>query len=360
MAGRPRIHVNSRSLSLGAVVLCATILVAYLFITGEIRMLPQALTWPRSAWIILGVALMFVGWLVEAYILDVLARPIEHPLAFGAALRSTFVLVFFNNVTPFSSGGQAMQSWSLWRHGGLPFGESIPLILNKFLLYQLVLSGCCVASVLYAWPLLDDAVVGINWIVGLAFLVQLVILAALVGMMVRPRTVRHVVGLVFSALKHTPLREKSTAASARITSELVVYEKSAGTLIKNPRDFLKLLLLTFVQLQFVLIVPYCICRAMGVTPPLLQCLAATAFVIMVSASIPTPGGAGGAEGMFAVIFSLFFPAGTSVAVAVLMWRVVTFYLPILVCSPFCIGASKAKTADPVPEDAPTKAPSGKR
>lgn len=342
MAGRPKIHVSSRSLSLGVVVLCATILLVYLFITGEIKMLPEALTWPRSAWILLGLALMFVGWLVEAYILKVLAKPIEHPLTFGAALRSTFVLVFFNNITPFSSGGQPMQSWSLWRHGGLPVGESIPLILNKFLLYQIVLAGSCVASVLYAWPLLNNAVAGINWIVGIAFFVQLTILAVLVGMMVQPRTVRHVVSLVFSALKHTPLRKKSEAASVHITSELIVYEKSAGTLIKNPQSFLKLLLLTLIQLQFVLIIPYCVCRAMGVTPPLLQCLAATAFVLMVSTSMPTPGGAGGAEGMFALIFSLFFPAGTSVAVAVLVWRVLTFYLPVLVCSPFCIGAVKAK------------------
>jgi len=49
---------------------------------------------------------------------------------------------------------------------------------------------------------------------------------------------------------------------------------------------------------------------------------------MVSAFVPLPGGSGGAEGSFVLFFAPFFP--DDLLVALLLWRIVTYYLGMVV------------------------------
>ena len=55
---------------------------------------------------------------------------------------------------------------------------------------------------------------------------------------------------------------------------------------------------------------------------------AAAYVTMISAFIPLPGGSGGAEGSFYMLFVLFFTSGT-IAPAMLLWRFITYYSCII-------------------------------
>ncbi|MEG0664334.1 MAG: lysylphosphatidylglycerol synthase domain-containing protein, partial [Clostridia bacterium] len=59
------------------------------------------------------------------------------------------------------------------------------------------------------------------------------------------------------------------------------------------------------------------------------------FLMMIMAFIPTPGAGGAAEGGFFVIFKTFF-AVNEIKMAILFWRIYTFYLPILVGGLFLI------------------------
>ena len=93
-------------------------------------------------------------------------------------------------------------------------------------------------------------------------------------------------------------------------------------------------------------VPYFVLLAFGIQElsPVLV-VAAQAFVVMISSFVPLPGAAGGAEFSFHTFFEPFFPAGASVNPAMLLWRVITFYLPILVGMLFmATGSLEGKTS----------------
>ena len=62
---------------------------------------------------------------------------------------------------------------------------------------------------------------------------------------------------------------------------------------------------------------------------------------MIMAFIPTPGAGGAAEGGFYVIFKTFF-VQSEIKMAILFWRIYTFYLPILVGAIFLVIKSKNK------------------
>jgi uncharacterized protein (TIRG00374 family) len=52
-------------------------------------------------------------------------------------------------------------------------------------------------------------------------------------------------------------------------------------------------------------------------------LAAQTFVMMIVSITPLPGGIGGAEGGFILLFSAFF--GENIFPAVVLWRLITYY-----------------------------------
>ena len=330
---------KGRIFSYAFIAVCFAALVAYLFISGDAKQLPQAFSWPNSLWLLVALCSMVGGWLFEGWVLYEMARGLSQPIPYKAAVRSTMVVQFFNNVTPSSSGGQPMQVWSLWRDG-VPVGEAGSVLLGKFAVYQAALVTCGVAAFAYAHELFLQQVGGWVWLFIVAFILQAGIFAMLVAVIIKPRAVRWLLEKIAALVSHTPARNVGEKAMEKASGALDRFEADSRALVGKPGAFVRTYLLTLVQLQSVLVVPYCICRSLGVVPPLLLVLSAAAFVLLVSGVFPTPGAGGGAEGTFLLVFGLFFPQGTSVAAAMLLWRLLTFYFPVAAGSIFTVGAPK--------------------
>lgn len=86
-------------------------------------------------------------------------------------------------------------------------------------------------------------------------------------------------------------------------------------------------------------------------------VASAAFILMISSFVPLPGASGGAEGSFYMFFRMFFKASGSVSVAILLWRLFTFYLPIVVGVYFARHLSSMKEQSRM-EDGPPRNSAG--
>ena len=88
--------------------------------------------------------------------------------------------------------------------------------------------------------------------------------------------------------------------------------------------------LSLVQLTLFFLIPITIGLGFQLTfSSLLNVIGASAFVSMVTAFIPLPGAAIGAEGSFYMVFRIFYPANIIIT-ALLLWRIITYYLPIAI------------------------------
>jgi len=116
---------------------------------------------------------------------------------------------------------------------------------------------------------------------------------------------------------------------------------------KNKPMLLKLSLITVVQLTANFLIGNIIYLSFGLSgADTLTLLACQAFVAMISSFAPTPGAIGAAEGSFALFFSLFFP-NKLVSLAVVLWRLITFYLPIIIGLLFTILEKRRPPVIPV-------------
>lgn len=334
--------VNSRVLSFGFITVVAIGLLIYLFASGDASYIGNAFVRPRALWLVFGALLIVASWFLEAFILQYMSKGQAHPMRYMVALRSTMVVQFFNNVTPFASGGQPMQIWSLWRDG-IPVGESTSIQIGKFAIYQSVLTLTSLLSILIAFDTLKEQIGAWTSIIVIGFIVNISVLLFVVMLIVKPKAMRGIIRIIRKLVAHTRLRERTAPLFQKADVELDHFEIASSSLVARPRVILISALLTFFQLVLAFMAPFCVMNALGMHPGFIFSLAGASFILMVSGVVPLPGASGGAEAAFALVFGSYFnEAGVAVMAAVVLWRAMTYYLPILVGAPFCVGAPKDK------------------
>lgn len=315
-------------------VLCIWLLKQY-----SIQALWKMMLGMRPLWILAALGLMVVYWVFESLGLHLAVSrfvPTQNP---GDTFCATMIGQFFNCITPFSSGGQPMQAWYLVKKGvSLSFASCSLLI--KFIVYQFVLTIYSALTLLLCFKSFAGRISSIGWLIFVGFGVNLLVITGLLclGFLRRP-TEKVLYGSV-SLLKKVKLISEQAASKAkeRIQKELMEFYEGFAQIRQDIGGILAMSALTAVQLTAFFLIPLCIFYAFGLgKADVLLMICAGAFVLNFTSFIPLPGAAAGAEIGFHTIFSIFFPTHI-LSVAILFWRLLTFYLPI------CVGGCFTATA----------------
>lgn len=315
-------------------VLCIWLLKQY-----SIQALWKMMLGMRPLWILAALGLMVVYWVFESLGLHLAVSrfvPTQNP---GDTFCATMIGQFFNCITPFSSGGQPMQAWYLVKKGvSLSFASCSLLI--KFIVYQFVLTIYSALTLLLCFKSFAGRISSIGWLIFVGFGVNLLVITGLLclGFLRRP-TEKVLYGSV-SLLKKVKLISEQAASKAkeRIQKELMEFYEGFAQIRQDIGGILAMSVLTAVQLTAFFLIPLCIFYAFGLgKADVLLMICAGAFVLNFTSFIPLPGAAAGAEIGFHTIFSIFFPTHI-LSVAILFWRLLTFYLPI------CVGGCFTATA----------------
>lgn len=315
-------------------VLCIWLLKQY-----SIQALWKMMLGMRPLWILAALGLMVIYWVFESLGLHLAVSrfvPTQNP---GDTFCATMIGQFFNCITPFSSGGQPMQAWYLVKKGvSLSFASCSLLI--KFIVYQFVLTIYSALTLLLCFKSFAGRISSIGWLIFVGFGVNLLVITGLLclGFLRRP-TEKVLYGSV-SLLKKVKLISEQAASKAkeRIQKELMEFYEGFAQIRQDIGGILAMSALTAVQLTAFFLIPLCIFYAFGLgKADVLLMICAGAFVLNFTSFIPLPGAAAGAEIGFHTIFSIFFPTHI-LSVAILFWRLLTFYLPI------CVGGCFTATA----------------
>ena len=109
------------------------------------------------------------------------------------------------------------------------------------------------------------------------------------------------------------------------------------------KTVIKIFIIATIQSFLYYSLTYIVYRAFGNSGiSYFQIVPAQAFLLLIMTFIPTPGSGIGAEGGFLLIFNSIFKQGT-INMAILFWRLYTFYLPIIIGALFLIPVKKSKT-----------------
>ena len=263
-------------------VVCAVafiIMIVYLVFVDSIDNVVAALSKINKGALILCVVFMIGYWLSEASTIHVMLKSMHPKMKFWNSWLTTIIGQYFNCITPSSTGGQPMQAYYLVKFG-VPLGCGITALLSRFIVYQFVLTGYSIFTLAVGYNQFGDDLQqkGLMPFVLIGFIINTAVIVALLAIALFRKGTLKFANWLISLLTRMHIIKRPIKWRVYFTREVNKFYNNFKYLKKN---------------------------------------------------IPLPGAMGGAElgyhGFFKDIFGEHY-----VNTAMMLWRIMTFYLPIIV------------------------------
>lgn len=321
---------KSNKLNLIICAIAFVVMIFYLIFVDKIENVVNALQKINPLFIVMCVIFMVGYWLCEAATVQVVLKSLHPKMRFWHTWLDTIIGQYFNCITPCASGGQPMQAYYLVKFG-VPLGSAMTGLLSRFIVYQFVLTVYSIFTLVAGLSEFGDDLkqkglmpfVLIGFIINTAVIVFLLAVALWKKGTLKFANFIITIGAKIKLVKH-PLRVR-----LYITREVNKFYNNFKFLKTNVKIILKACFFTFIQLLLFLSISYVLYLGFGLNKAsFLQIMSYQAYVLMISSFIPLPGAMGAAELGYAGFFGDIFGAYTGVST--MLWRIFTFYLPILV------------------------------
>lgn len=291
--------------------------------------LPSLIKSTNKLYLLMAFLCLLIYWICEAYIIYAMKRTLNIKGSYGKSLKVTMIGQYYSAITPFSTGGQPVQVYSLVSEG-VPIGKATSIFINKFLIFQVVVISYSILMFILRFKFLIDKIsLGIPFIV-VGFLLNLLVLFVIFGFFLNEKLVKgHLKNLVNLGYK-LKIVKNVERAEERLNKSLNDYKNSIEEMRANKKSTIELIIASIIQLTFSLGITYFVYRAVGLSGArFIDIIALQALHYMAISFMPTPGTAGAAEGGFYMIFNAIFPKDI-MNFALLVWRFIDYYLRLII------------------------------
>ena len=307
--------------------------IIYLVVTGQILEFAEAMSTVDMSWIVVACICMVLYFIfgVIAYAIAVWLDP-DSPVGIRDLISVEASGVFFGNLTPMMVGGTPAQIYRLTK-AGQPVGEAGATQFTRYIVFQvgLVVWGAILLAV--RLPFFTELYGDMTILCLFSFGGHVLLLTGLFIVCLCPRFVVRVAmwGIRFVE-RVSGKSERTRGWRDYVNNEIYSFSDHFKHAAAHLSSMGITMLVTMAQLAFFYMVPYFVLLAFGKHDvDFISCLAAGAFIQLLSSAVPLPGGTGGAEGGFALFLGHFF--GPSATAGYLVWRIITFFGPTILTAP---------------------------
>lgn len=346
---------NLKNLLSIVVLVLVSALVIFLFVKDDWDGLVNALTNTKWIFILYALGLMLCIYLIDATSLMVFTRQYKKDYSFKEAMQNAMIGSFFSSITPSATGGQIAQVYAFSKTG-VSVEKSTSVLVLSFIMFQSSIVFCSILAMIFYY---NDAVkliqsvelFGINVsfviLIIMGFALSFLAIAVPVWLSYSKIANKIVRGLV-KFLAKIKIIKKPEETLAKVEEKVEGYRTNLAACKENWKNVLVCFALSVVRFIIYYSIPYFIGLGLGVdfnnlSLPLM--CAFGCFIYLLSMFIVIPGASGGAEAFFVLLFGNLFisTSGASlVAPGMLLWRFVTFYIPLVICAVTTIVFNRRK------------------
>lgn len=253
------------------------------------------------------------------------------------SLKVAFLGKFYDNITPFASGGQPMQIYYLNKKG-FRGGISSAVIMIKYFAWMfcwLVLSSVIMSSCIHALDGQEYSsrlyMLIMGWIGLFANMFVPILIVLFVTL---PKFSRLLVGGIITIGHKLHIVKNTTKTLYKVEKIVHDFRASFAIMSKRPMYFIGILILCTLEVFLTFSFPYFIMKMFaGLAPTdgisvLFSVLALNIYATMSVSIIPTPGNSGAIEGVVTAAFAM--AAGSVLLWTVFVWRFVVYYVYIII------------------------------
>ena len=315
---------------IGLIVL--TIIVLYFSLRNDFDRIVNEIIHINPLLLLLSVFLVFSYWFFRSIVLKNFVLKFKSKLSTFDAFRIHMSTIFFDQVTPFASGGQPYEIYKLTKEEKLPVSSSTNIVFQTFIVYQIAFLFLTTLAFIYNLifriypvnPLLRS-------LVTIGFIVNLVVGIIMFTVAFLDRFNTFLINLGIKILFKLKIIKDKEKQEEKWKESIKNFHESASYLLKDKKNFMKGILLNILSILALYMVPLVIFYGIGVNSGItgVEVLVTSAYVTLMGSYIPLPGGTGGLEYGFLVFFGCFI-LEPKLTAAMIIWRFVTYYLGIIV------------------------------
>ncbi len=304
------------------------ILLYFLYTTDGITAMGEIILTLKLQWLLIAVGAAVLCWISEGFALNLLCIHLYPEWRYRKSFFVGMIGLLYNAITPFSTGGQPMQIYTM-RKMGMDTGKAGSIIAVKTITYQVVMVLYSLVLVAAKLRFFQTSVSNFSFVTIIGLVTNGTFIALVILFMISETTTDKIVYSVIYFLNKIKLCRHPEERYEKIHSQLEIFHDASKLMGNSFKLYVNVIAVTIVQITLNSLIPYFIYRSFNMnTASITTMVAAQVFVTMVSAFVPLPGASGGAEGSFYIFFGMFFKS--AIIPAILLWRIITYYANILV------------------------------
>ena len=305
-------------------------LVLYFSLKDDYKEILNGIINANKLWLLLAVVLIFGYWFFKALIFFRFTRKFKKDYKFKKAFKLQLLTNFFNAITPFSSGGQPFQIYTLKKQG-VELTASTSIIIQNFIVYQIALVSLGIISIISnsIFHFFEDVQI-LNYLVTIGFIINTLIIIGLFLIAFAKKFNKFVIGKSIKILSKTKIVKDEEKTLNNWHEYINNFHEGAKLLIADKGFFARAILDAFLALLCQYLIPVIILYSTGDYTSFngLTSIVACSYVMLIGSFVPIPGGTGGLEYSFIQFYGNFV-GGSTLRVIMILWRAVTYYLGLI-------------------------------
>lgn len=283
--------------------------------------------------IFLALICFFVGLGFEARAYQEIIKGYQYDYTFKKSYKMLLITKFFNGITPFSSGGQPMQIYML-KKDGIRLTKATNIIIQNFIIYQaaLVTFGIIAIGINYYFDLFEKVTL-LKQLVTIGFFINTLVMIGLILVSFSSKFNHFIIQKGINILSKLKLIKNKEEKLEKWREKVDDFHEGAEYLKKNKMLCIRTFVYNMIYLGLNYLMPYFVIIALaktvpeGLTPVKVIC--SSAYVLIMGSFVPIPGASGGIEYGYYKFFGNFIK-GSLLKASLLIWRTISYYLPMIV------------------------------
>lgn len=323
---------NKKTLIRNLILLISLIVVVFIIIfsIGDIKNITNALLNADYKYILIVILLTLVYVILWPLSLALIIKKKEGFMKLSDCYKISATELFFNGITPFSSGGQPYQAYAL-KQKGVKLSEGTSILMINFIIYQVVINVFSIFALAFYFNRIKEEISAIIYITLIGFIINFLILLLLLAIALSKKT-GVIIHKFLTFLTKFRLFKKLEKFIPNVDLYVEEVQKAFKEMGKNYKNIVLTTIIKIIALLIFYAIPFYGLKALHIDigyENIFYVVSMTCFALTMVVWLPTPGSSGGAEFAFSTIFqSLSISTDLSLSL-MLIWRFSTYYLVML-------------------------------
>ena len=281
-------------------------------------------------WILVAILFMMLNIFFQSLSQYRFLKEVKPEYRFSSCFKLMCMAMFFNAITPFSSGGQPFEMYLLNKEG-IKVSDSLNALIQNFITYQfgLIFTSTIAIIVNAIFKILPDSLL-LQKIVLIGYFVNIIVMGVIIFISRAKKVNTKIFSKIFKFIFHFKFIKNKEEKEEKFLKYLDDFYNSTAIMKNNKKNTILSFIFNLISLCFLYLIPVFVFYSFGYFKlDFIESFISSSFTFLIGSFVPIPGATGGLEYGFIDFFKVFISNSAMLSAGMLLWRLITYYFSMV-------------------------------